>query len=86
MPKLEKELQQKYNSVFKKGNPPKHILLRDYARNTIEYAIYKNPKIKIDINLIRPPYKSSMPEIFPTEEDIKKYNLDTTSKNFKMNF
>lgn len=75
-----------YSSVFKKGNPPKHILLRDYARNTIEYAIYKNPKIKIDANLIRPPYKSSMPERLPTKEDVKKFNLDTTDKNFKTDY
>lgn len=75
-----------YNSVFKKGNPPKHILLRDYARNTVEYGIYKNPALKVELNLIRPPYNSSMPEILPTEEDVKKYDLDISDKNFKRNY
>ncbi|WPR70324.1 AVAST type 2 anti-phage system protein Avs2 [Flavobacterium sp. NG2] len=64
-----------YNSVFKNGNSPKHILLRDYARNTIEYAIYKNSKIKIDVNLIRPPYRSNLPERLPSKEEILKYNF-----------
>jgi hypothetical protein len=64
-----------YSSVFKNGNPPKHILLRDYARNTIEYGIYKNPKIKIDLNLIRPPYKSNLPERLPSKEEVLKYNF-----------
>lgn len=74
-----------YTSVFKNGNPPKHILLRDYARNTVEYAIYKNSTLKIDANLIRPPYKSSMPERLPTEDDVKKYDLDAKDKSFKRN-
>lgn len=64
-----------YNLIFKKGNPPKHILLRDYARNIIEYSIYKNPKLKFDINLIRPPYNSNLPDKLPTEEDVLKYNF-----------
>jgi hypothetical protein len=47
-----------YNAIFKNGNPPVHILVRDYARNAIEYAIYKNVGIDIDEKLIRPPYRS----------------------------
>lgn len=74
-----------YNYIFKKGNPPKHILLRDYARNTIEYGLYKNPKLKIDISLLRPPYKSKMPEKMPSSGDVKKYNIDREEKNFKRN-
>ncbi len=75
-----------YNSVFKKGNPPKHILLRDYARNTIEYAIYKNPKIKTDVDLIRPPYKSNLPERLPTKEEVLKYNFPNDGNEAKRDF
>ena len=47
-----------YDTIFKNGNPPMHILIRDYARNVIEYAIYRNVELDIDAKLIRPPYKS----------------------------
>ncbi len=71
-----------YNYVFKKGNPPAHLLLRDYARNTIEYAVYKNPSLKFDLDLVRPPYKSKMPNYFPSEEEIKKFEIEIETKEF----
>lgn len=77
-----------YNYVFKKGNPPAHLLLRDYARNTIEYAIYKNPSLKFNLDLVRPPYKSKMPNYYPSEEEIKKFEIKTKGfdqKNIRMN-
>ena len=76
-----------YNYVFKKGNPPAHLLLRDYARNTIEYAVYKNPYLKIDLDLVRPPYKSKMPDNYPSEEEIKKLEIeikDSDKENKRM--
>lgn len=75
-----------YSSVFKKGNPPKHILLRDYARNIIEYAIYKNPKIKIDVNLIRPPYNSNLPERLPSKEEVLKFNFPNNDIEAKRDY
>ncbi|MGS4347127.1 AVAST type 2 anti-phage system protein Avs2 [Myroides odoratus] len=74
-----------YSYVFKNGTPPNHILLRDYARNIVEYAIYLNPNLKIDLSLVRPPYKSKMPESFPTVKKIKEYELDQESLSFKQN-
>lgn len=71
-----------YNYVFKSGCPPQHILLRDYARNTIEYAVYKNPKLKFNLELIRPPYKSKMPDEFPSEEEVKKFEIENESPDF----
>lgn len=47
-----------YDTIFKNGDPPEHILIRDYARNTLEYAIYKNVELDINLELIRPPYHS----------------------------
>nr|WP_304412207.1 AVAST type 2 anti-phage system protein Avs2 [Flavobacterium sp. WG21] len=75
-----------YNLIFKKQNPPQHILLRDYARNTIEFALYKNPKLKVDPNFIRPPYKSKLPEILPNEKDILKYNFSYKDPDAKRNY
>jgi hypothetical protein len=59
-----------YDRIFVTGEPPAHILLRDYARGIVERAIYLGSNIKIDPALIRPPYKSTWPKI-PTEEEIK---------------
>ncbi|HEY8362335.1 MAG TPA: hypothetical protein VIK77_05560 [Tissierellaceae bacterium] len=71
-----------YNNIFNKDEVYPHILLRDYARNIIEYAIYKGVELNIEINKIKPPYKSIFPSV-PTDEDIKKYRLDYKSENFK---
>lgn len=71
-----------YNTIFKRKNPPTHILLRDYARNIIEYALYKNLKIKVILEYIRPPYSSEIPKL-PTEIDIEKYKGNYESEEFE---
>jgi len=49
-----------YSSVFDvEGEVYPHILLRDYAREIIEYAISIGEKPSVDVNKIRPPYNSS---------------------------
>ncbi|MDQ1858482.1 AVAST type 2 anti-phage system protein Avs2 [Chryseobacterium sp. WLY505] len=73
-----------YNTIFKRKNPPTHILLRDYARNIIEYALYKNLKIKLIPEYIRPPYHSKIPKL-PIESDIEKYKGNYDSKEFEKN-
>ena len=59
-----------YEQVFASGSPPPHILLRDYARNVVERAIYLGADIPVNVSLIRPPYKSTWPDI-PGEDDIE---------------
>jgi len=75
-----------YDTIFKNANPPAHILLRDYARNAIEYAIYKNVDLKIDTNLIRPPYNTEMPTLPQKEDDVKEFELDYDSEDFKQTY
>ncbi|WAC01680.1 hypothetical protein N7U66_17405 [Lacinutrix neustonica] len=70
-----------YESVFKEGNPPVHILLRDYARNIIEYSVYKNLNLNFDLNLVRPPYNTCLPKL-PTSQDIAEFKKDNDSKDF----
>lgn len=61
-----------YSSVFNvEGEVYPHILLRDYARNVIEYAIFIGEKLNIDINKIRPPYNSSFDYTYVSDEEIK---------------
>lgn len=64
-----------YDSVFANGEPPAHILLRDYARGIIERAIYLRARINIVAERIRPPYASQWPTI-PNEDDIKPFLPD----------
>lgn len=69
-----------YNAIFAQGNPPVHVLLRCYARNIVEYAIYRNC-IDIDKKIITPPYNSLMPHPMPKAEDINKYDIPMNDKD-----
>src|SRR5690606_9088253 len=46
---------------------------------------YKNPKLKFNLDLARPPYKSKMPDYFPTEEDVNKFELEDENPEIKNN-
>lgn len=48
-----------------------HMLLRDYAREVIEYAISIGVGLDIDVNKIRPPYQSSFNYESVPDEEIK---------------
>lgn len=72
-----------YETIFKEEYVYPHILLRDYARGVIEYLLHLGIDLKVDRDKIRPPYKSDWPDIIPNDEEIKKYEFDYKSKNFK---
>ncbi|MCE9552007.1 MAG: hypothetical protein K8T91_01330 [Planctomycetes bacterium] len=61
-----------YRHVFENGRPPAHVLLRDYAREIVEYAIHIGCSLDVDISRIRPPYQSDpIPSGIPTWEELK---------------
>lgn len=61
-----------YSSVFDvEGEVYPHVLLRDYAREVIEYAISIGEDLSVDVNKIQPPYNSSFDYEFVPDEDIK---------------
>ena len=60
-----------YENVFASGAPPAHIVLREYARGVIERALWLGADLEINEEQVRPPYKSSWPEI-PDEETVNK--------------
>lgn len=64
-----------YKTIFEKDEVYPHILLRDYAKNIIEYIYYLGIDLDIDLTKIKPPYKSKFPKIeeLPTNEEINKY-------------
>lgn len=75
-----------YDNIFGKGKPPVHILLRDYARGIIEVAIRRGINFKLDKHKVDPPYKSNWPKHIPSDDEIKKYEFDYNSKDFKKYF
>ncbi len=63
-----------YEWIFKNGEPPPHILLRDYARGVIELALHRGIELDINAEKIKPPYKSEWPSFeIPAEEELEKY-------------
>ncbi|MDO9399238.1 MAG: hypothetical protein Q7T79_00915 [bacterium] len=63
-------------TVFEKEEVYPNVLVRDYARNIIEYALYKQVFTLTDPQVIRPPYKSQFPNSFPSNEKIDAYKYD----------
>ncbi len=59
-----------YGNVFASGTPPPHLLLRDYARGVIERAVFLGADIDVDLELVRPPYRSEWPAI-PSEAEVQ---------------
>ena len=58
-----------YSHVFAAGAPPADIMLRDYARGVVEWALHLESPVEVDETLLRPPYNSPLPT-FPSERDI----------------
>lgn len=63
-----------------------HVLVRDYARNIVEYAIYKQLFELEDISVIRPPYRSEFPSSLPSNAEIDAYAFDYNADGFKKHF
>jgi len=73
-----------FTVIFNKPKIYPNILLRDYARGIIEYTLYNGVKLNIKEWKIQPPYKSDLPNKFPTNAEIdKKYSVDYKSKNYR---
>lgn len=72
-----------YETIFNKEYVYPHILLRDYAREAIEYTVSLGIELLLDIQKIRPPYRSDWSNELPSNEEIKKYEFDYNSADFK---
>ncbi|MBT2765917.1 ATP-binding protein [Paenibacillus sp. ISL-20] len=64
------------NNIFNKDEVYPNVLVRDYARNIVEFAQYKGVIKLNDINIVRPPYRSHFPVSFPTNEEIDSYKAE----------
>jgi hypothetical protein len=72
-----------YDTIFRTGNPPRHILWRDYARSILEYALYLKIELDINVKNIKIPYNTPMLEI-PSDE-VKKLEFDYEDSEFDKN-
>jgi len=70
-------------TIFKAEEVYPNVLVRDYARNIIEYAIFKTCISLENASIICPPYRSTFPADFPTNDEIDAYRYDYKSKEFK---
>lgn len=59
-----------FQQVFAGGNPPIHILTRDYARGVIEAAVHRGAHVTVDLARVHPPYGSPWQDKIPTIEDL----------------
>ena len=71
-----------FELIFNTEEVVPDILLRDYAKGIIEYAVFKGHKFEFDLDRIRPPFRSKLPDSFPSNEDIDRYEFDHTQKGF----
>ncbi len=71
-----------FDTVFNSEKVSPNILVRDYAKNVVEYASCKLDDFDRDIKKIYPPHTSEFPAI-PCDNDIEKYNFssDECSEN-----
>lgn len=60
-----------------------NVLVRDYARNIVEYTLYKGLIVLDEEEIIRPPYKSKFPDRLPTNKEIDAYKYDDSVDGFK---
>lgn len=61
-----------YQTIFSRKTVYPHILLRDYARGVIEFCDHKALSLSFNIEKVRPPYNSDLPNTFPTTEETDK--------------
>lgn len=60
-----------YETIFSDDPVVPHVLIRDYARGIIEYAIASGVEISGNMKKIRPPHRSMFPKI-PSDSKIEK--------------
>jgi hypothetical protein len=70
-------------TIFLKEEVYPNVLVRDYARNIVEFTLFKKQIVLVNPEIIRPPYNSSLPKIFPSNEKTDSYKFDWEGKDFK---
>ena len=69
-----------YKTIFNQGEVYPNILLRDYAKQSIQILLQRNFELNIDKKLISPPYRSEWGGKFPTNEEIDNFHNITSAE------
>lgn len=64
-----------YEHIFNVEYVFPNILLRDYAKNVIDYATHVLGNLGFDYTKVAPPYRTTFPDV-PSDEETKQYNID----------
>src|SRR5690348_6050351 len=70
-PDLEGLAREVFARVFNAGSPRPHLLLRDYARGVVEAAASAGLVNDVNLQLVRPPYRSDPPGSAPSEAELR---------------
>lgn len=65
-----------YDLVFKDGNPPEDILIRDFAKCIIDYSETLGCGIIFKRELIEAPYAKEKKNVYVPTDEIRKYELE----------
>lgn len=69
--------QEVYDQIFRNGQPPPSVLLRDHARGVVETARRRGASLDYDPKLLVPPYRSEPPvEPSSAEEQRRTFHCD----------
>ncbi len=71
------------DEIFLKDEVYPNVLVRDYARNIVEFSLFNNLISLDDSDVIRPPYNSKLPEFYPSNDETDKFAIDWNDPNFK---
>lgn len=71
-----------YQTIFEQKTVLPDILVRDYAKQIISYAMTVEADEFIDRNRVSGPYESTFPKV-PTDEAIAQYKLDYMQEGFQ---
>lgn len=79
---IEELAQYVYKTIFEKKYVYPNILVRDYAKNIVDYAKYRVGSSEVKDMNVNPPYQSVFPNI-PSDKTISNYEYDYNSPEFK---
>ena len=71
-----------FDNIFNADIVYPNVLVRDYALNIIDYAVYQIGKVDFDVKKCEPPYNTTMPDVL-TDEEIAAYKYDYKAPDFK---
>ena len=80
---VEKVAQKVYDCLFRKGAPRENILVRDFGKCIVDYALSLGCTLDYEADKVTEPYNKEKKTVEVATEEIKKYELDFDSTEDK---